>query len=227
MKIMKTSALFIGLLVIAGCGRTPKLEIETFEVKYLDQHQLSQLIEPYIFYGREGADGMYTLSGSILTVRETPDNLSRIAVVLQAYDIKKPSIRLHVDVIEANGGEVDPAVQKIAEQLKELFKFEGYRKVGGGVLLTTENAQVEHSMGDKRSRTFWYTFTANCGRLSQEEGDWMLFTEMYLRRGDGMEISTSALLREGQTTLVGTSAAGDPETGSKAVILAVRPEIVY
>ncbi len=228
MKTMRMTAMLIGLLAITGCSGSPKLDIQTYEVKHLDQHQLSQLIEPYIFYDREGADGMYTLSGNILTVRETSDNLGRIAMVLKTYDIKKPTIRLYIDVIEADdGAEVDPAVRDIANRLKEIFKFEGYRKVSGGVLLATENTRVEQSMGDERSRVFWYTFAANCGRLTQDEGDWVIFTEMTLRRADGIEISTSALLREGQTTLVGTSATSEPDSGIKAVILAVRPEIVY
>jgi len=227
MKVFKTTAVLLALLSITACGGAPKLEIQTYEVKYLDQYQLSQLIEPYIFYDREGPDGMYTLSGNILTVRETSDNLGRIAMVLLSYDIKKPSVRIRVDVIEADGGGVDPAVEDIAARLRELFRFEGYQRVGGGVLLATENTRVEHSVSDERGRAFWYTFSANCGRLSQDDGDWVMNTEMTLRRGDGTEIATTALLREGQTTLVGTSASGQGDSSSKAVILAVRPEFVF
>jgi len=225
MKIIRMTVLFIGLLVIAGCGRTPKLEIETFEVNHLDQHQLSQLIDPYIFYDREGTSGMYTLSRNILTVRETPDNLSRIAAVLNKYDIKKPSIMLYIDVIEANGGDIDPSIQDIADRLRELFRFTGYTRVAGGVISATEGGIVEQTMGvadggDRGS----FDFHARFGRLAHDDGEWTLYAEaLELRRKDGTKISTSALLRVGQTTLVGTSLSG-PDV--KAVILAVRPEII-
>jgi hypothetical protein len=207
MKTVKMTAVLLVLLVIAGCGKAPRLEIETFEVNHIEHYQLTQLIEPYIFYGREGSEGMYTVSGNVLTVRETPDNLARIAAVLQKYDVRKPSIMLHIDVIEADGGEIDPSIQDIADRLRELFRFTGYERVAGGV--TGSNGT--------------FSFQARIGRISQEDGDWTLYAEsLYLRRGDGTVIRTSAQLRVGQTTLVGTSLEG---SGAKAVILAVRPEI--
>ncbi|MFC1545656.1 hypothetical protein ACFL44_03100 [Gemmatimonadota bacterium] len=224
MKTMRMTAVLLGLFVIAGCGRTPKLEIETFEVNNLDQHRLSQLIEPYIFYGREGTDGMYTLSGNILTVRETPDNLARITDVLRMYDVRKPEIMLHIDIIEADGGDIDPSIQDIADRLRELFRFTGYTKVAGGIISVTEGGSVEQTMGaSSESERGSFHFSARFGRLADEDGQWTLFAEsLDLRRRDGTTISTSALLRTGQTTLVGTSLEGP---GAKAVILAVRPEI--
>ncbi len=225
MKTVKMTAVLLVLLVIAGCGKAPRLEIETFEVNHIEHYQLTQLIEPYIFYGREGSEGMYTVSGNVLTVRETPDNLARIAAVLLKYDVRKPSIMLHIDVIEADGGEIDPSIQDIAERLRELFRFTGYERVAGGVMAVTEGSEIDQTMGvggvTGSSSTF--SFQARIGRISQEDGDWTLYAEsLYLRRGDGTVIRTSAQLRVGQTTLVGTSLEG---SGAKAVILAVRPEI--
>ncbi len=224
MKTMRMTAVLIGLLVMAGCGGTPKLEIETFEVNHLNQHQLSQLIEPYIFYDREGTSGMYTLSGNILTVRETPDNLARIGAVLHQYDIKKPSIMLHIDVIEANGGGIDPSIQDIADRLRELFRFTGYTRVAGGVISATEWSNVEQSMGVSGRGGYSFHLNASIGRLSRQEDEWVLYAEnIHLRGNNGVTISTSALLRIGQTTLVGTSLSGP---NVKAIILAVRPEII-
>jgi len=225
MKTLRMCAVLLGLFVIAGCGSTPKLEIETFEVNHLDSYRLSQLVEPYIFYDREGAAGMYTQSGNVLTVRETPDNLVRIAAVLQRYDIKKPSIILYIDVIEANGGDIDPSIQDIADLLRELFRFSGYTKVAGGVISVTEGGVVQQTMGASSggNQRGSFEFQARFSQLAEEDGEWTLYAEnLSLRRQDGTNISTSALLRVGQTTLVGTSLAG-PDV--KAVILAVRPEI--
>jgi len=225
MKTLKMTAILLVLLVIAGCGRGPKLEIETFEVNHIEHYQLTQLVEPYIFSGREGAQGMYTVSGNVLTVRETSDNLGRIAAVLQKYDVRKPSIMLHIDVIEADGGEIDPSIQDIADRLRELFRFTGYQRVAGGVVAITEGSEIDQTMGVGGSTGSGgsFSFQARIGRIGQEDGDWTLYAEsLYLRRDDGTVIRTSAQLRVGQTTLVGTSLEG---SGAKAVILAVRPEI--
>lgn len=222
MRLTRTAPVFAALILLAGCSRPPRIDIQTFEIRYLDEERLSQLVHPYIFFDRDGAPGTYSLSGNVLTVRETPDNLSRIRAVLVEYDVKKPSILLHVDIIEANGGEVDPSIAGISSRLKELFKFEGYTRVAGGVLSTMEGTHVSHSMGSDRVRGGIYQFFANCGRLYQEEGKWVLYAEMELRSAGPTLLSTSALLREGQTTLVGTSSIGEV----KAVILAVRTEIV-
>jgi hypothetical protein len=224
MKKINLTILF-GLLVIAGCGRTPQLEIETFEVNNIENYQLTQLIEPYIFYGREGAAGMYTISDNVLTVRETPDNLARIAEILERYDVRKPSIMLHVDVIEADGGDIDPAIQDIADRLRDLFRFTGYERVAGGVLAVTEGSEVDQTMGigGESGASRYFSFQARIGRIGLKEGNWTVYAEnLSLRRGDGAAIRTSALLRVGQTTLVGTSLAG---SDAKALILAVRPEI--
>ncbi len=225
MRLSRTVPVFAALILLAGCSRPPRIDIQTFEVRYLDEERLSQLIHPYIFFDREGAPGTYSLSGNVLTVRETPDNLSRIRAVLNEYDVKKPSILLHVDIIEANGGGIDSSfedIKDIYDRLIELFKFEGYARVAGGVLSTMEGKHVSHSMGADRARGGIYQFFAACGRLYQEDGKWVLYVEMELLSAGPTLLSTSALLREGQTTLVGTSSTGDV----KAVILAVRPEIV-
>lgn len=62
---------------------------------------------------------------------------------------------------------------------------------------------------------------ARCGRLTEDEGEWLLFIDLQLSKYDRNLLRTSAMIRDGQTTLVGTTLDGDV----KAVILAVRLEI--
>jgi len=187
-------------------------------VKYLEMNRAHALIEPYVFRGREKNPGSITVSGNVLTVRESADNLTRIAVVLTEFDIKQPEITLHIDVIEANGGGVDPQIADIQAELSDLFKFDGYTRAAGGVLRATEDAFVSQSMGVSGSA---YRFEARLGRLTEDEGEWLLFADLRLSQYGTDLLSTSAIIRNGQTTLVGTTLDGDV----KAVILAVRPAI--
>ena len=134
------------------------------------------------------------------------------------FDKKQPEIRLHIDVIEANGGGVDPQIADIQAELSDLFKFDGYRRAAGGVLTATEGSSVEQSMGVVGGS---YVFEARCGRLTEDEGEWLLFIDLQLSQYDRNLLRPSAMIRDGQTTLVGTTLDGDV----KAVILAVRLEI--
>lgn len=211
----------LAIILLTGCSRGTQLEIEAFQVKYLEPHSAVQLIEPYIFSGRESAPGGLSLSGNVITVRETRDNLWKIKSILELYDVKKPSIRLKVDVIEADGA--DESVTGIAdlEELKKLFRFEGYRVAAGGILPVMEGRSVGQAMGSIGGVV--YEFRANCGRFLQEDEDWILHTDLNLEWRWGQILHSSVVLREGQTTLIGT---GIELEGVKAVILAIRLEIV-
>ena len=218
MRIAKPVFLMIIVAIAAGCSGGPQMETMTFEVKYLEMNRVYDLIEPYVFRDREKNPGTISISGHILTVRETMDNLSRVESVLRQFDIKQPKIILHIDVIEANGGDVDPAIADIQAELAELFKFTGYRRAAGGVLTATEGSSVEQSMGVGGGS---YVFEARCGRLTEDEGEWLLFIDLQLSRYERNLLRTSAMIRDGQTTLVGTSLDMDV----KAVILAITLEI--
>jgi len=218
MRIAKPVFLMIVVAIAAGCSGGPQLETRTFEVKYLEMNRAHALVEPYVFMDREKNPGNMTVSGNILTVRESADNLTRIAVVLEEFDKKQPEITLHIDVIEANGGGVDPQIADIQVELSGLFKFDGYTRAAGGVLMATEDTYVAQTMGVSGGA---YRFEARLGRLTEDEGEWLLFADLRLSRYGTDLLNTSAIIRNGQTTLVGTTLDGDV----KAVILAVRPVI--
>ncbi len=215
---------FITLLAVAftaaGCGRTPQLDVRSFEVAYMNPEQAVELITPYVFSDRDGAAGTYSVAGNIVTVRETTDNLNRIEALLRQYDLRKPLVTLHIDVIEADGGGVDPAIAGIAGQLRELFNFSGYQRAAGGLASAAEGSRLVQSMGVTGANRS-YQVTIHCGRFIQAEGIWIIPASLGFSSGRGL-VDTEVRLREGQTTLIGTSTTGD----IKAVILAIRPEIV-
>ena len=70
----------IALLAAAACGspRT-RLDTRTFELKGLNGEEAARILTPYVFTDRKDAPGAMSYVNGSLTVRETPDNLDKIA----------------------------------------------------------------------------------------------------------------------------------------------------
>ena len=90
------------VLLTAACGRTPQLDTRTFSLQYLSADAVHGLIEPYVYTDRADAPGSLSFTESTVTVRETADNLDKIARVLAQYDVPSPWVRLHFQLIEAD-----------------------------------------------------------------------------------------------------------------------------
>lgn len=113
----------------------PDLETRTFALAHLSESAAVALITPYVYGDRPGAPGTFNYAASALSVRETPDNLDKIARMLGEFDVatKPPSYRLHFQVVAANGDEsTDPRLAPVEAELRKVFRFDGYSLVGEG-----------------------------------------------------------------------------------------------
>ena len=151
MKPLLTSVAAVLVLATGACSG-PQLETQTFELQYLDANTAAGLIEPYIYFDRESAPGMVSTAGDmashLITVRETPDNLEKIARVLSKYDQPAPMVQLHFQVIEANGTTIkDPAIEDVESALRQLFRFEGYRLLAEAVLAGVAGSSMSQNLG--------------------------------------------------------------------------------
>ena len=93
--------LSLGAALVAACGGTPILDTRTFQLKYLRASQAQDIVSPYVFADRPNAKGAMSTSNSTITVRETRDNLDKIARVLAQYDVPRPLVRLTFHLIQA------------------------------------------------------------------------------------------------------------------------------
>ncbi len=76
------------------------------------------LIEPYVYRDRS----TLSMTEGLLTVRELPENLDRIAEVLEEYDRPRAAVRLHFQLIQANGFEdPDESIQAVEVELRKLL----------------------------------------------------------------------------------------------------------
>lgn len=220
---MRTSTWLVlaGMLAAVACGG-PRLDTRTFELKYLRGDEARDIIRPYVFDDRPKAPGQISHQGPIITIRETPDNLDKIARVLAQYDRPAPSVRLHFQVIQADGAtRSDPAIAQLEDALRKLFRFRGYRLVGEALMSGTEYSEsAQEIAGDGGP----YTIVARIGDVTGTADSGIVRLETFLRIPKiGQALQATVSLRAGQTAVLG-NARLNPEGGT--VILAVRPELV-
>jgi hypothetical protein len=210
-------------LTLTGC-QEPSLDTRTYEVQYLPAYEVDQLIAPYVFTDRERNPGMMSTSQGAVTVRETRDNLDKIARVLEAYDRPRPSVMLHFQIIEANGAaEADPAISAVEAELRRLFRFEGYRLVAetqvGGIQGTGIRQAVSPAGGED---SFMIEAGVTEVRTGAETVTVTLDVGLHAARG-GHILETSVTIPAGHSVVLGT--ANTPAFAG-ALILVVRAEIV-
>ena len=131
-----------GMSVTTLPARHARLETRTFPLEHIGMGDAAELVDPYVYRDRPGAPGAISFAKNVgaISVRETPDNLDRIARVLDQFDVpsEAPSYRLHFQVVAANGNETDRRLATVAGALRKVFRFDGYTLVGEGYVTVSE-----------------------------------------------------------------------------------------
>jgi len=211
------------LLVAAalGCRGEPTLDTQTFALQYIDRGTVEGLIEPYVFHDREGAAGTLSFTQNSVTVRETKDNLDRIARLLAEYDIPQPWVRLHFQIIEADGAtETDERIAEVETELRKLFRFSGYSLAGEAYISGGANSAVEQGVGDDNAL---YHIAVEIGEVRSLGDSGFVSLNVNLRGAYGGGLMTRINAREGQTVVLGNARLA---RARGTTILTVRPEFV-
>jgi hypothetical protein len=209
------------LVFFYACGGGPDLDTRTFELQYLEPGEAVEMVTPYVYADREESPGVVRAFSGGLTVRETADNLDRIARVLAEYDRAKPGVRLIFQIIEADGpGEPDPRISDVEAALRELFRFEGYRLVAETNMAAMEGTGSSQQLHDGMRELF---IEANVHEIrgTSDRASVVMSVELVLQE-IGNAISTSMAVPVGQTVVLGSTKPIDQPT----LILTVRPELV-
>jgi len=213
----------LALCLAAACGgSSPILETRTFALHYLNQEEVGQLLRPYVDYTRPTAKGDMSVGAGTVTIRETADNLDRIGRVLAQYDKPQPSVRLHFQVIRADGAAAsDPSIREIETQLRALFKFRGYQLVADGFITGSEGTTTRQSLGGNGGP---YGLTARINGISGSGDSAIVHIVVELRFPQpGGDFETSVGIPAGRTAVLGNVTGSN--SGS-ALILTVRPDLV-
>ena len=204
--------------VFTACGG-PTLETRTFELRYLTESTAKDVIEPYVYEDRPNAPGTVSVAGGLLTVRETRDNLERIARVLEQYDRPRENVRLRFQIIRANGaGPADSSIAPIEAQLRRLFRFRGYRLVAQTSTVSTGNSgyRLRATGGNA---TYDIEGTLEDAQVSGDSGYARLAVNLASTQ-HGSILNTRLNIRMGHTAVIG----GQPLGQEGALILAVTAE---
>jgi hypothetical protein len=207
-------------LLTACSSRGPSLDTRTFALKYLRGQDAIPIVTPYVYADRPNAKGVFTVSDNAITVRETPDNLDKIARVLAQYDRPRPFIRLTFHLIEADGAATgDSAIRDVEATLRQLFRFHGYRLVGEGVVSATEKAEVSQMLAAEPEH---YALTTTVMRLAgaADSATVELGVELV---GRGGRFRTTVTIPVGKTAVLGNVQASSK---GRTLILTVRPEVL-
>lgn len=220
---MKARFLFALLVLgpLAACGRSPvRLETRTFALHYLNRGETHELVSPYVYVDRPGAQGALSVGENTLTVRETPDNLDRIARVLAQYDRPAPSVRLTFKLIRADGAtRSDSSIRDVEAALRSLFRFRGYSLVAQGIVT---GAQQSGSRQTLEGAGGPYNLEAGIDRVGGSGDSAVVTLHVHLMFRGG-EFSTTVGIPAGKTAVLGNVEGGSPNA---ALILTVRPDLL-
>ncbi len=235
MKIVALITASVGALFM-GC-EGDSLEVRTFTLERLEAEQAFGLVDPYVYRDRESRPGTMTMSDGLITVRELPENLDRIAVVLEEYDRPRAAVRLHFQLIQANGfDDRDESIQAVETELRKLLRYSGYRLVGETVLQLREGGggrqMLQGTLEGLGPDDSQFNLNASIGMVSTgEQGSTVeLWVELQHfgapepgdRRRNNDILGTDVNAANGQSLVLGTTSA---LTGGGALILVVTPTI--
>lgn len=210
--------LSLAALGLAGCDAEPRLETRTFALEHVDAYQIAELIDPYVYGDRPDAPGSISATSGALTVRETADNLDRIARVIDEYDVARPDLRLHFRLIEADGftGR-DERIADVEAELRQAFPFEGYRLVGEAVIAVTDRSEMSQLLGTADGGPWKVS-----GAVERGPGGVVRLHDVELI-GDvwGSVLETTVNVRLGQTLVLGSTPRPG---GTSTLFLTVRAE---
>ena len=220
-------------MFLTACGSGVTLETRTFRLQSLDDDDARIVTEPYVFVDRPNAPGAATAIQGVLTVRETPDNLDKIARVLEEFDSPRQSLTLHFQVILANGQTtLDSSIAEVVAELQNLFRFQGYQLIAEGSIAGLERTHVEQLMYDKRlvpgqpipSDVIYegYRAGADIGTVSGTgDATQIEFAVNLYSISDLPLFAASVVVGVGNTVVLGTLQL----PGNQALILTVRAEL--
>jgi hypothetical protein len=239
----------IALCTAVGSLGAQSVDTKTVELHHLKPKEAVKLLSPYV-KAKDG--GVFDVGDniSIITMRDTPENIARMERVLAKYDHTPQTIRLVFQLIEADTGPRFTTVGNdgrvpidLDSTLRSVLKFPTYRLLAQGVASVGEFADVQQEL-PTRDSGWVYTLSANVGAIHIGDGAVAESDAPKTTAGGPSVVRTAAstvhvsvrLDRQGQTVIatgldvplghmvvLGTAAT---RSNGAALILTVKPELV-
>lgn len=209
--MLGSSILLVALAIhLSGCdvgwgkGGTPSLETRTFALQHMKASEAADLIGPYVYTDRAGAPGMVSevqSDSAAITVRETVDNLNRIAAVLSEFDRSaERTLALKFQLISPNGSEPDPEIVDVVTELRRFLRFDGYSLSGETFVSLAQGSFQQSIKTEEMTYSINGYYFASNNRL-----------DIDLRGLRVPPFETSVVIQPGKTLVLGT-VTGDETT---------------
>jgi hypothetical protein len=221
MRVIKQLTTLVAFAAL-GCSAGPELDTRTFRLEHLEGFAAAEIVAPYVYTDRPDAPGTLSHQGNVLTVRETLDNLEKIARVLEELDTAEPGVQLRFQIIEANGAATsDPAIAEVEAELRKLFQFRGYRLLAEAFVGGVEGSSISQAVS---ARGEPYAIDARIHRVQVSDAGGSVMLTVALRLPNvGSTLESTVNVPVGKTVVLGNGQL-DPQRGP--LILTVRPELV-
>jgi hypothetical protein len=160
----------LALCIAVGSLGAQEVDTKTVELRHLTPKEAVKLLSPYV-KAKDG--GVFDVGDniSIITMRDTPENIARMERVLAKYDHTPATIRVVFQLIEADTGPRFATVGNdgrvsidLDSTLRSVLKFPSYRLLAQGVASVGEFAEIHQQLATRDSQ-WLYTLSASVGAI--------------------------------------------------------------
>ncbi|HVT38883.1 MAG TPA: hypothetical protein VHE78_07555 [Gemmatimonadaceae bacterium] len=210
-----------------------RIAVRTFPLQGLSPKDAADLIAPYTMMV-PGA-GVFEAGGALraITVRGTSEILTRVDSILRANDHPRTTLVMRFQLIAASDSGVhDAAIGAVDAELRNLFRFAGYRLLSQGTAMANESESFTLTMAGVNGEILRLSGHVISAQPSGGKGSAHLSISLERPEPTNMAgvrspapqtlLSSSLTVPLGETVVLGSAAYGAP---IPAIILAVRPDV--
>ncbi|MBC7187536.1 MAG: carboxypeptidase regulatory-like domain-containing protein [Calditrichaeota bacterium] len=220
--------------VVVTTGKTKSLTIRlrakgslvarTFDLRYKNPVELASLIKPFLSGNGEVIPGQ---TMRVLTVRDTPEVLDKVAGLLARYDVQPKQVRLDLHLFLADGSgerkrKIPADLAPVVRKLSALFRYSHYSLLGSGTAIVYSGELCQLQVGISE-RIFASCSVERVEYLEADGGAVRLEKLRLSAPTPGVVLGTSLNLPLGEFVVVGRASSKGPE---EAVVAVMKAELV-
>lgn len=207
------------------------LMVKTVPLHYLSSEVAVTLLNPY---RQSSGGGVFEVSNvHAITIKETPKVFADMMALLAQYDREPANVTLNFQLIAADAsGRRDPAIAGVDSLLRGVLKYTGYHLLGTAMATASERSVATQTLA---AESEILTIHAVVGDVRVDGNDASVHVSVQLNRpmtaqsnGKAFQpniLSTDVTVPVGQTVVLGTAASAVGPSGTRALILTIRPQL--
>ena len=211
------------LLLFAFAACRPGGDERSFDLSHLDSAEAVRVMQRDIIPACATSTATVRMRGRRIAVRGTADDIACFTRTIAASSGPPAAIRLTFQVIRADGASArDSSIADIEDELRRLFRFQGYELMAQGITTAGAGAPVTMQLAGG-GENYRIEGVVEEAIVRGDSGSISLQINLASQRR-GLLLGTRLTITLGKTVVIGGQGSGSGP--NEAVILAVRPEVV-